>query len=149
MLKNKIVLLPLLAFTFLLSFSSFAADDKKACGCSHIEKMFKTLNLTTDQQAKIRAIKDSNQENMKANREQFRSIRSQLNQIATTNPIDESKLNTLITQKTSLMTSMMKNKVMIKNQIFNVLTPEQQKKYLQMMNQMETKKAHTCAKCSG
>jgi protein CpxP len=46
----------------------------------------------------------------------------------------EAKLETLLSQKKEIMSSLIKNKVMVKQQVYNILNTQQKVKYDKMMN---------------
>ena len=77
-------------------------------------------------------------ENMKTNWAKMKTIRGEKRTLVTSDKVDEAKLNDLISQKTAVIATMTKNKVMTKNEIYNLLTPEQKQKFKDMMNKEHT-----------
>lgn len=133
------MLLPALVLSLVVSqpvlaHSSHHSHTSDACPCRvHSEDMAKSLNLTADQQAKIKAIRTATKASMKSDWEQMKSIRSQMRALTMSPSMDEAKMNDLISQKTTLMATMMKNRMMAKNKIFNVLNAKQQEQFQMMM----------------
>lgn len=144
MLKN-ILWLPILALACLVSVPIYAHSNHASCPCTQkIEKM-KQLNLSQDQKNKIKVIRTTNKDAMKANLKQLKTLRTQINSLATADKVDESKLDDLIKQKSALIATMTKNRVMIKNQIFHVLNSQQQQAFQDMMKKwQESKMPHHC-----
>src|SRR3990167_3578183 len=113
MLK-KLVFLPVFALT-LFTAQPIMASTHSNCHCEKGVKNFKHLNLTDAQESKIKAIKDSTRDSMKANKDKLHQIRVQMHQLIIDDKIDEAKLNDLINQKAAILSSMMKTRLMAKN----------------------------------
>ncbi|WP_078767346.1 Spy/CpxP family protein refolding chaperone [Legionella maceachernii] len=114
-------------------------QTNKSCGCKEakFKQMINSLHLSSDQQAKINAIKEQAKTTMQANHQQIKALRSQLNQLVESDNMDESKLDSLINQKKELMASMIKTKMMAKHQMYAVLNTQQKAQFQQMMHQMQ------------
>ncbi|KTC67928.1 16 kD immunogenic protein [Legionella birminghamensis] len=104
------------------------------------QEMVQTLQLTQDQQDKIKAIKDNAKSTMKDNWQQMKSIREEMKALVMSPTLDQAKLDSLIQQKTNLMASMMKTKITMKNQIYNLLNDQQKQQYQTLMSQWEAKR---------
>ncbi|KTD51754.1 16 kD immunogenic protein [Legionella quinlivanii] len=123
--------------------SSQAASTDNGKLCSHAQRwqeMVQTLQLTQDQQDKIKAIKDNAKSAMKANWTQMKSIREEMKALVMSPTLDQGKLDALVQQKTTLIGNMMKTKITMKNQIYNLLNDQQKQQYQTLMTQWETKK---------
>ncbi|AHE67259.1 P pilus assembly/Cpx signaling pathway, periplasmic inhibitor/zinc-resistance associated protein [Legionella oakridgensis ATCC 33761 = DSM 21215] len=137
------ILLPALALSLAFSAPSFADKNGGQCPCMRLQKLSQELDLTADQQAKIKAIKEQAQKDMSANEADMKNIRSQIKELIQSEKIDEDKLNKLIEQKKEIIASAMKTKIMMKNQIYNVLNAQQKAKFSALMDKWESKhKAH-------
>lgn len=135
-MNKKIFALIALSLSLILSQVAFA----DSCNGEKMKKMFQSLNLDSAQQEKIKAIKDQLRESQKSNWEQMKTIRSQIHDLIKSDKLDESKLDSLIAQKKELMATMMKTRIMAKNQIYNVLNAQQKTKFEQMMKEWEEKR---------
>ena len=139
-------------WTFLVVFSlffgqtAFADDQDHSCGCGKkMKEMVQSLKLDDAQQAKLKTIKEQAKANAKANWEQMKALRVQIDQLVQSDKMDESKLDSLIAQKKELFASMMKTKIMTKHQIYTLLTPQQKTQYQEMIkNWKENMKHNHC-----
>lgn len=111
--------------------------EHKSCACKKKSQMLSSLNLTPGQESQIKAIRDKLKENMMSNHEKMKSIKEQIKSLIKSEKIDEAKLEQLIEQKKSIVGDTMKNRVMSKNKIYNLLTPEQKSQYSSMMDNWE------------
>ncbi|KTC65976.1 envelope stress induced periplasmic protein (plasmid) [Legionella adelaidensis] len=129
---KKIITLSFLALT-LIATTAFAHMGMGGCHC--MGQMMQELNLTPDQQKQIQQIKDQMKSQMQSNREQMQSLRTQMQTLIKSDKIDEAKLDSLVNQKKELMGTMMKAKIKMKNQIYNLLDAQQKTKFASMMEQ--------------
>lgn len=137
MLK-KLIVLPALALSLFTVQPVFANhyDHKNNCQCQKsMSSMVQQLDLTSEQTAKIKAIKESSRETVKADIQKLRELRKQMHELVTADQLDEAKLNDLVNQKTSILSSLMKTRIMTKNQIFQVLNEKQKEKLKETMKQ--------------
>ncbi len=142
MIKSKL-LLPVLALSLWSAQPVFADHvDGHATVHHKLEKMNKQLHLTDDQQSKIKAIYAHCHESMKTNHEKLMVIHKEIHALVISPKIDESKLDDLISQKTAIINSRMKEKVMARNQVYNLLTPAQQQTMQKMMQEKMNKWNH-------
>lgn len=116
-----------------------AGDKSDKCPCPMRQKMHEQLNLTPDQQAKIKQIKDQARTNMQENHQAMKELNSKMRALIESERLDAAELDRVVDQKTALKAAKMKNKIMVKNQIYNLLTPEQKTKYSQMLEQKQQK----------
>ncbi len=137
---KKMILLPALALSLTFSVPSFADQHENGqCPCMRMQKISQELNLTADQKEKIKAIKEEARKSLQANKEEMISIRTQVKELIKSDKIDEAKLNKLLEQKKEILASKMKTKIMMKNQIYNVLNAQQKAKFSAMMDKWENK----------
>jgi protein CpxP len=132
-------------FSFLFALASTNSKDSKAhCGChghhGMHEKLYKKLNLSTEQKAKIKEIRMKNHEKMHANYQQLKAVKKQLRALAHNPQLDKATLNSLTKQKTELQAKLTKNRVVMHHEIYNLLN-EKQKAELQAMKQKHHKAA--------
>lgn len=129
-----------------IALSMSVSQATLACGChhdmmsgEHYEKMIRKLDLTADQQSKIKAIKDKTREEMKPKFMEMRSIQMQLNTLAGAKDLDKEKVDKLITEKKDIMGSVMLMRVTTRHDIDMVLTAPQKAKLEAMKAKWEAK----------
>ncbi|KTD17009.1 Spy/CpxP family protein refolding chaperone [Legionella jordanis] len=133
--------------TMTTSTSSNPSDQMGShCGCgNHMKQMLSALNLDSSQQTKVQAIKSQLMQTLQANREQMKSIRSQIRDLVTSDTLDDAKLNSLVDQKKELIAQMMKAKVTAKQQVYSLLNDQQKAQFKQMLQQWEQdRENHKC-----
>ncbi|WP_131781470.1 Spy/CpxP family protein refolding chaperone [Legionella gresilensis] len=129
------------------SYSSANDDDNndaKACNChkKSMMEMAQALQLTDAQKDQIKAIREKAKASLQSSKDQLRSIRSQIHDLITASTLDNSKLDSLISQKTAILGKMIRTKVEAKHQMYMVLNAQQQQKFQQMMK--EERQSHSC-----
>ncbi len=101
-------------------------------GGDHMMEFFaKHLDLTADQQTQAKAILQKEHPVMKPLFQQSRQIEQQLQQYAE-GTFDEAKVRALATQKAQVDVELEVQKARIHNELFQILTPEQQAKAKEM-----------------
>ena len=88
-------------------------------------RMAAKLNLSSEQQAQIKAIVETERERMAPLREQMREQRDQLQAAMKAQPFDENTLRQLAASQAEARTEMMVHRAQVRNQINAVLTEEQ------------------------
>lgn len=150
---KKIGVLPLVLLALLMSqpiFADTGAGQSKTsmCACKHpMHKMVASLQLGHDQQTKIKTIKAQTKNLDKGYWQQMAAITVQMNNMITADTVDEAKLDALVKQKTGLYSKIIKNRIMTKNQIYHVLTAQQQQQFTALMKQSLNKAEGTHANC--
>ena len=86
------------------------------------------LDLTDAQRAQVKDIMAKEKTTMKPLMEQMRQAHQQLRQLEESSTFDEPKVRALASQNTQLMTDLIVQKARIKNEMYQVLTPEQRTK---------------------
>jgi len=134
---KKLILLPVILLSFTFSQGTLAHDNaqKPGCGCQAMQKMTKELDLTSEQQAKIKAIRTQARDTLQTKRQEMIKLRAEINALIQTDKLDEAKLTALINQKKEIVGSVMKTRITVKNQIYNVLNAQQKAKFSTMMDQ--------------
>ncbi|KTD61962.1 Spy/CpxP family protein refolding chaperone [Legionella shakespearei] len=116
-----------------------SVSNSKHCHCNDHKKLSKALNLTADQKAKIKAIRAQAKSGFKANYKQLHDLRVQINALAQTDTVDETKLDSLINQRNKIRAAMIKSQVMMQHQIYMLLTAQQKQQYLEIKKQQAAK----------
>ena len=91
----------------------------------------KQLNLTDDQKAQAKAIMQKEHPTMKPLMQQERLIDQQLRQFVE-GPYDATKVQALAAQKAQIQTQITVNETRIHNELYQLLTPDQQAQLKQM-----------------
>jgi Spy/CpxP family protein refolding chaperone len=91
----------------------------------------KQLNLTDDQQAQMKTIMEKNHTTMKPLMQQSHQIEQQLRQYVM-GTYDEAKVRTLAAQKAQVEVELTVAQTRVHNQLYQLLTPDQQTKAKQM-----------------
>ena len=143
-MNKRIFWVAALALSLLFGQTAFAnsSEEKsgKSCGCGdNMKRLVESLKLDDKQQASLKAIKEQTKESEKANWQQMKDVRLQIDQLVQSDKMDENKLNELINKRAELFAAMIKTKVMAKHQIYTLLNAQQKTQYQQMMKQWEDK----------
>ena len=102
--------------------------------------MFRGLNLTDEQKAQIKSIREASRETVKPIREQMKANRQKLNDLSANGNFDQAQVQAIAAQQGSLSAQLIVEKEKIKAQTFNILTPEQKAKAAEMKAQFEQKR---------
>jgi Spy/CpxP family protein refolding chaperone len=97
----------------------------------------KQLNLTDEQKAQFKTIMQKERPAMKPLFEQSHQIELQMRQYAEGTTYDEAKVRTLATQKANVQAELAVQETRIHNQLFQILTSEQQTKMKELEAQHE------------
>ncbi len=93
-----------------------------------LDKMVVVLGLSDSQRQEIEAVMTTQQENIAPLLEKIAAGRQQLWEAGRSSELDEAKVTALADEQAKLMSEMMVSRIREKNQIFAILTPEQQAK---------------------
>lgn len=96
---------------------------------------YKELNLSQDQQEKLRAISAAHQEVMHKNMEALRSTRQAEKEVVQANSFDEYKAQKLAAQDAKVMEANNLATLRFRHELYQILTPEQRTKFEAMRNQ--------------
>jgi Spy/CpxP family protein refolding chaperone len=97
----------------------------------------KELNLTDEQKTQAKAILQKDRATVKPLMQQSREIELQMRQSAEGSTFDEAKVRSLATQKSQVEAELDVQRTRIHNQLFQILTPEQQSKMKELEAQHE------------
>jgi protein CpxP len=98
-----------------------------------LEMMSEILGLSENQEEQIEALFKANYEQNYARREQMRASRDELREKMHAENFNEAEFRTLAEQQAQLKTDLMVERAKIKQQVFAILTPEQQEKADKLM----------------
>lgn len=104
-------------------------------GAQKMPPSFKELNLTQDQQEKVRAISAAHQEVMHKNMEQLHSNRQAEKDVVQASSFDEYKAQKLAAQDAKVMEANNLATLRFRHELYQILTPEQRTKFEAMRNQ--------------
>lgn len=146
MKKNRLQagLLAILAGTVLMTAGVNAADEQ---GCQHgyhqmkggkhghdggIHKMLRGLDLTDAQKSEVETLMKAHKSSMKDQRpadEARKAHRQQMLELITAADFDEKKVKQALASKQAARQQHAVNKMKLQNQVYQLLTPEQQEQY--------------------
>jgi protein CpxP len=104
-------------------------------GAQNVPPHFKALNLTQDQQEKLRAISAAHQEVMQKNMELMRANRQAEKEVVQASSFDEYKAQKLAAQDARVMEANNLATLRFRHELYQILTPEQRTKFDAMRNQ--------------
>jgi Spy/CpxP family protein refolding chaperone len=99
----------------------------------------KELNLTDEQKTQVKTIMQKEHATMKPLFQQSHQIELQMRQSAEGTTYDEAKVRTLATQKATVEAELDVQKTRIHNELFQILTPDQQSKMKELEAQHEAR----------
>jgi len=91
-----------------------------------LQIMAEVLDLSEAQQVQIKEVFAGEREAMQPYREQMRESRQQMHDLVQSDSFDEARIRSLAAQTSGAKVEMMVSKARTFNQIYNLLTPEQQ-----------------------
>jgi protein CpxP len=133
---NKFLVLPTLVLTLATSQIAFAERGEFAM-C--MKNAYKNLKLTSEQQTKIKTMKDQMMAGMKDKEVQMQAMHAEVKTLVQADTLDESKLDALVTQKKDIIGAMMKNKIMMRHEVYHLLTPKQKEEFVAKVEKCEQK----------
>jgi len=98
-------------------------------------KLAQLLDLTPEQQTQVKQIRSSHREDNAPQREEIKAQRLELHQAMMAQPFDEAKLRSIIQGQSQARAEMMVENARYREQLFRILTPEQQQKWEQHQQQ--------------
>jgi protein CpxP len=108
--------------------------------------MFHNLNLTDDQKARMKQIRESFGERTKSLREQLRAKRQELRQAEENGTFNEALATQVLTQEAGLKARLMGEQFKLRQEMLTVLTPEQRTQMEQLRAERKAKGAEFKAK---
>lgn len=94
--------------------------------------MFRHLDLTDEQKAQVKAIRQASRENNKALHDSMIEVRKQIAALGTEGPLDVAQLELLAGQQAEYQKQMIIERQKSKAQVFALLTPEQKAKHAEL-----------------
>lgn len=147
-------ILTIVALTFSLFgvqpiFADTATQTTQSCNCcvGGMGQIVKSLNLSADQQARMKAIKDQLKSDTKSTWDQLSDVRGQIHALIQSDQVDEAKLDSLIDKKVELLGKGIKAKIKAKNQMYHVLTAEQKTQFQSLLKQQIEKRKQLYKNC--
>lgn len=92
-----------------------------------IDEMKAELNLTPEQEAKLKAIKEKNKMFMDVKRKEMREIFHQADELSMAENIDQMKLDALARKAGKMRSETLKHHVILRHEIRQILTEDQRK----------------------
>lgn len=139
-------LLGTVALAFSLAMSTTAFAGSWGCG-EGLQKMVGSLKIDSAQKEKIKPVLETLKSSIKDNADQMKDLDKQLKEQADSATMDQSAVDSLIDKKSKLIGAMMKAKIVAKNQILAILTPEQKTQLQNMMKKAEEKMMEKFKSC--
>ncbi len=124
---NKLLVLPTLVLTLATSQIALARGGEFA-NC--MKNTYKNLNLTPEQQTKIKTMKDQMMAGLKDKEVQMKAMHDEVKTLIQADTLDESKLDALVNQKKDVIGTMMKSKIMMRHEVYHLLTPKQKEQFI-------------------
>lgn len=109
-------------------------------------RMFRQLDLTDEQKAELKSIRQASRENMKPIREQMHANRQSLRDLTANGSFDEAQVQAIASQMGSLHAQMIVEKERNKAKMFAVLSAEQKAKLAELRQSFEQKRAERKAR---
>ena len=103
------------------------------CSCTCNKPSVKELHLSAEQETKIKAIREQASVVKAMNMKAMLTIHNQIEKLIRIGKLDDIKLDVLLDQKKDIMATMIKNRILVKHEIYSVLTPQQKTQYDGMM----------------
>ncbi|KTD51102.1 Spy/CpxP family protein refolding chaperone [Legionella quateirensis] len=140
-MSKKLIWLSVMTLALIIGQPSYACpaekNPSKPCHCNDSNKISQNLNLTPDQKAKIKAIRVQAKTQLKSNYKQLKLIRALINDLIKAEKIDEAKLDTLINQRSKIKGALLKSHILMRHQIYTLLTAQQKQQYQEIKNKHE------------
>ncbi len=133
-MNNKIIWLSAIALSMSINQVSFAETHHYHYMTSErYEKLTQKLDLSPEQKTKINSIVSTTKASLKSKYKDMRGIQKQLNELADSNKMDESKVNALINKKKELVGETSKLRITSRHEIYSILTEPQRAKLSAMI----------------
>jgi len=148
----KKIIVAILAVTVLATGAIFVFAQKSADKSGHsfghgrghgrgnaIGKMLRGLDLTAEQEAKVKEITDANRATFEPTMQAIKESHAKIRALGIDGNFDEAQIEALATEHGDLVAKMIVQKENVKAQIFAILTPEQKTKAAEMRTKFEGK----------
>ncbi|RCU50958.1 hypothetical protein DU002_06435 [Corallincola holothuriorum] len=138
MLKRNLLVLSLA--TALVAPIAMAKPGPGA-GKNGMREVISQLDLSSEQQTQIKALFQAQKEQRKGQKSgQRQQMKADMEALITADSFDESKARSLIEQHSQRMEDRMVQRLQMQHQIYQLLTPEQQVQFLQLIEQQRDEK---------
>jgi protein CpxP len=124
------------------------ANFAKRGGHAMSGRMFRNLDLTDEQKAKFKQIRESHSESTKALRQQIRTQTRALHQANQSGAFDEALVSQKLAQIAPLRAKLMAAEFKIRQEMLAILTPEQKTKLEQSREEFKAKRGERKARKS-
>lgn len=112
------------------------------CGsCKKMQKLETELNLTATQKEKITEIKKQSKDEFKSTLNELKALKKEMKDFVKSETMDDKKLDELVTKKTELTGKLMKIKLKMKHEIYNILDEDQKTKFNKIMEDHHAKRS--------
>lgn len=109
--------------------------------------MFRGLDLTDEQKAKLKEFRTASRTNMQPTREALKANREKMQELTANGAFDEGQVTTLANEQAALQAKMIVERQRMKAKLFSILTDEQKAKMAEMKaKRFERRKAHRSSK---
>lgn len=109
------------------SFAQDAAPSKEMRQGKHQAMLEELPDLTENQKAQIKDIREESREKMKPQREEMKKLRSKMMELKSAEKPDQEQINKLIDEQAKLKAQMEKTRTASELKVRELLTPEQRK----------------------
>ncbi len=150
-MRNKLMMVSLIPALFLAA--PAMADEHKSCeeGGKYSEmnkkhkehdgipRMLKGIDLTDAQKTEIKSLVEAQHQDKKTGMKSHWQTHKQLAKLSFAEKVDQAKLDAIIADSTAAHEKRLADRAQLNNQIFKLLTPEQQQQLQQKMAEYEQK----------
>lgn len=102
--------------------------------------LFRGFELTDEQKAQIKQIRQTSKTTVKPIREQMKANRQKLNELSANGNFEQAQVQAIAAQQGSLSAQLIVEKEKVKSQMFSVLTPEQKAKAAELKAEFKQKR---------
>jgi Spy/CpxP family protein refolding chaperone len=141
-LTTAFLAIALVAIGTIFVFAQKADGDKRKFGRGFghrggFGRLAEKLNLSDEQKAQIKQIRETSKAKVQPLRENMKSIRQQLNAATADGNFNEAQVQALAAQQANIMAQLTVEKERTKSQTYAILTPEQQTQAKALKEQMK------------
>ncbi len=138
-MNKKLMWMPAVLFSAVVAHMPVANAADGMAHCEYLEKIEKKLDLSAEQKSKIKEIHDKARDTIKADVVKARDIHAQINEQIKAGGKDSSKLDDLVKQETDVVSDIIKARIAVRLQVYDVLTDAQKQKFAGMVSKWEAK----------
>lgn len=129
-----------------LSLALIATPASAGHGDRHAMHLFKQLNLTSEQRQDIKQIRSQSRQDKRIYREDFKAIKQELKGYIHSNDWNENAVRELLSQKQTLGAGIQLQKAQTRNQMWNLLSEEQQQNWQILKGEQKATRAERKSK---